>query len=184
MISHIFKTIVMFSLLLSCRSIKKTSDPEPLMVHPLQKDYWLISLLMLRIVGIQVVMKAVVPLKGMSLSLMAKRGNAFCLTAGAIMQIQEEDIIYLIGLQFCGINPDEISRSDAAILAKYDTSRYEPYDFYLNLDVEETIPSMTIRNDLVTIGRQALLFTENGSLEFKGKIDELKNTVVLQIMRK
>jgi arabinan endo-1,5-alpha-L-arabinosidase len=42
------------------------------------------------------------------------------------------------------------------------------------LDTEAVIPEMTQNNDEVTIGRQALLFTDNGSLEFKGSIDELR----------
>lgn len=124
----------------------------------------------------------------------------------------------------CWINPEVVTRSDAAIFAKYQTNNYGPYDFYLLYDklafwisdgrgsfkiiksntaiaaktwtyvtwtaksntlniyingvmeseISSVIPNMTTNNDLVTIGRQAHLFTQSGDLEFKGMIDELR----------
>ncbi|MEN8219705.1 MAG: LamG domain-containing protein [Pseudomonadota bacterium] len=120
------------------------------------------------------------------------------------------------------IKTEDATRNAAAIIAKYETNHYGPYDFQLNndkaslwissgtgsykeilsnasisedawtyitfvgqngtfkiflngvLDTNTTVPNMTQNNDAVTIGRQALMFSPENELQFKGYIDDLR----------
>ena len=146
-------------------------------------------------------------------------GNGDYVTAGRGLNLKGD---YALNVWVKPVAGNE-TRSDAAILAKYETNQYGPYDFYLQYnkpafwmsngngthkevvsdtavangkwsmitysykksskklsiyingkyDASFEVDPLYSNNDLVTIGRQALMFSPYSHLEYLGWLDEL-----------